>query len=890
MATIRSLERSQSGMDPQNADLEDDETGLFTNRSTVMANFEEWIKMATDNKINSRNSWNFALIDYFYDLNVLRDAENNINFQKASATLDGCVKIYSSRVDSVTSETGKLLSGLAQKKANNKDRNKNAGNNSDPNGNTNNSSGSNDNSNQADDDASNSDNDSIQIDPLTGLPIGRDDNLDENGHNTRRRVYNRVLETTLVDFDSLKMKELDQELNIDPLFKKALVDFDEGGAKSLLLNTLNIDNSIRVIFDASMKDINNADNEVDGESADREEAEEELKDMENIEEDNISENNNSAYSANNTSIHSGFAPIEDEILSLGMDFINFKQLSVCEISSSIHQLRNVVQDINKAKTFIDSVNSNKFDNFLTEEELQETIPDNVTNNDDNNDFDTGIEKELEYSIQKEEENRDEAVGPVALDLGADDNEDDIVGGGQPHSRINDGRQTIYDDNGDGDGDEGNDSNIMMSSIFEQDLMSYFDENLKKNWRGREHWKVRNFKKNNKLPKLLGSIEEEREGGTPQLGEDGNPIEPSKSSSLNTSSTSTKNLQQSAQQQHFEIDFFAQDDTLEEKVFDNAKGNGKNKRKVNIDMPIKNRINDAHFLLPDDYHFSTDKITRLFIKPTERMCLSNLRKRKSKHTANGNFTTRSHTELRTNNNDGNNVAINIENHGPEIANEEFWAENYKRKEAEANQGIDDDADDADGEEGVVDVVGASMDNPFNNFGNGDGDGDDDMGNGIDFNQAFDDDDDMDKRSHDSELSTRDKERNAHFKDEDMKEDYLSKNNKINFSRVAKRVDVRRLKKNIWSSILVKIDEQKQAKKEDSSQDAAIESYMFKFSDIIERVRIKYSKEVLKDISTSFCFICLLHLANEHGLDIEDYENLEDLTVTFTPAVISSSSSL
>ena len=95
---------------------EEDDNGLFTNRSVMMANFEEWIRMATDNKINSRNSWNFALIDYFYDLNVLRDSENNINFQKASATLDGCVKIYSSRVDSVSNETGKLLSGLAQRK------------------------------------------------------------------------------------------------------------------------------------------------------------------------------------------------------------------------------------------------------------------------------------------------------------------------------------------------------------------------------------------------------------------------------------------------------------------------------------------------------------------------------------------------------------------------------------------------------------------------------------------------------------------------------------------------------------------------------------------------------------------------------------------------------
>lgn len=81
-------------------------------RVPILANFEEWMKMATDNKINATNSWNFALIDYFYDMSLLKEGDG-VNFQKASCTLDGCVKIYTSRVDSVATETGKLLSGLA---------------------------------------------------------------------------------------------------------------------------------------------------------------------------------------------------------------------------------------------------------------------------------------------------------------------------------------------------------------------------------------------------------------------------------------------------------------------------------------------------------------------------------------------------------------------------------------------------------------------------------------------------------------------------------------------------------------------------------------------------------------------------------------------------------
>lgn len=90
-------------------------------RVPILANFEEWMKMATDNKINATNSWNFALIDYFHDMSLLKEGDG-VNFQKASCTLDGCVKIYTNRVDSVATETGKLLSGLADSNSKKKER------------------------------------------------------------------------------------------------------------------------------------------------------------------------------------------------------------------------------------------------------------------------------------------------------------------------------------------------------------------------------------------------------------------------------------------------------------------------------------------------------------------------------------------------------------------------------------------------------------------------------------------------------------------------------------------------------------------------------------------------------------------------------------------------
>ena len=51
--------------------------------------------------------------------------------------------------------------------------------------------------------------------------------------------------------DSLNLKEFDLEFAVDPLFKKTSAEFDEGGAKGLLLNHLNVYGQCKLIFDAS---------------------------------------------------------------------------------------------------------------------------------------------------------------------------------------------------------------------------------------------------------------------------------------------------------------------------------------------------------------------------------------------------------------------------------------------------------------------------------------------------------------------------------------------------------------------------------------------------------------------------------------------------------------
>ena len=142
-------------------------------------------------------------------MSLLRNnVDNSINFQRASSTLDGCVKIWTSRVDSVGTETGKLLSNLASD------------------------------GRDAEDEEPTSDNPDAQ-----------------EPSQKRRKATHRSESTLAKNAAQLKSKKLDLEFSVDPLFRKTCEDFDEGGAHGLLMNHLSLgvgsEGALRVIFDAS---------------------------------------------------------------------------------------------------------------------------------------------------------------------------------------------------------------------------------------------------------------------------------------------------------------------------------------------------------------------------------------------------------------------------------------------------------------------------------------------------------------------------------------------------------------------------------------------------------------------------------------------------------------
>lgn len=62
---------------------------------------------------------------------------------------------------------------------------------------------------------------------------------------------NKAELTLLKDFSSIAVKKFDLDFAVDPLFKKTSADFDEGGARGLLLNHLSIDKDCKIVFDAS---------------------------------------------------------------------------------------------------------------------------------------------------------------------------------------------------------------------------------------------------------------------------------------------------------------------------------------------------------------------------------------------------------------------------------------------------------------------------------------------------------------------------------------------------------------------------------------------------------------------------------------------------------------
>lgn len=175
-------------------------------KQQILELFQNCIKLASENKINQKNTWELNLIDHLCEIIKVEEDENNAetNFQKASCTLEAGVKIYSMRVDSVHSEAYKVLGGITR--------------------------------------------------------AGQDDTLDNEdaagsvvtATNQKKQAEKKLspLSTLEPSFDALNVKKFDVAFAVDPLYHQTSAQFDEGGAKGLLLNNLGVYGGCQVLFDS----------------------------------------------------------------------------------------------------------------------------------------------------------------------------------------------------------------------------------------------------------------------------------------------------------------------------------------------------------------------------------------------------------------------------------------------------------------------------------------------------------------------------------------------------------------------------------------------------------------------------------------------------------------
>lgn len=178
-------------------------------KDQILDLLQNCIKLASENKINQRNTWELSLIDHLSDIIKVDDDDTETNFQKASCTLEAGVKIYSLRVDSVHTEAYKVLGGINRTGT------------GDQNDNGNGEEGEN----------------------------GVTDEDQSDGKKNFQKISDPS-STLEPSFESLNVKKFDVAFTVDPLYHQTSAQFDEGGAKGLLLNTLGVYNDCRIVFDS----------------------------------------------------------------------------------------------------------------------------------------------------------------------------------------------------------------------------------------------------------------------------------------------------------------------------------------------------------------------------------------------------------------------------------------------------------------------------------------------------------------------------------------------------------------------------------------------------------------------------------------------------------------
>lgn len=446
------------------------------------------------------------------------------------------------------------------------------------------------------------------------------------------------------------------------------------------------------------------------------------------------------------------------------------------------------------------------------------------------------------------------------------------------SRIDGGQEDLDGDEEGGDLDPSSDDPYAVrlqhgnsAQYAHENILSYFDNALQKNWTGPEHWRIR------KIKQTINP-----EGNAP--------------------------TRQRKEKEPFEINFASElDPALAELIYTPAASS------TSISLPKNQRKTKTRNLLPDDKHFNSGQLLKLFLKPKARMG----------HTRKSGFNkTSTHQAPET-------------GAAPAEMDEAFWAKHQQTNPTDTNPA----GSETPAPKGDYDADFFADDDGLPFLGGGFLSDDDDELPFADAREAFSpqpgaDPNDPNALAAAAEtaaatgqpasvianilagVTSSSQPTNLGFGSNLVTQGgRRTRPEYVNYARVAKKVDVRRLKENMWKGlegllpplpdVPLSVASQEQ-NTEDTPSDAMItdsnpavdehgiplpsgsisalglskdNNEDLRFTSMMNDLTSVYPASSMKDISTSFCFICLLHLANEKGLVLKGQEESEGMGEIF-----------
>lgn len=354
---------------------------------------------------------------------------------------------------------------------------------------------------------------------------------------------------------------MELEFSVDPLFKKASADFDEGGAKGLLLNHLAIDSSGRIVFDSS-DDAEDATAEAESPTRRSQSAGDSTNEETSATKDRYSTSQTKEFQIDIDALRSRFFPdlarLDDQDVCPSLkNFEIGSQTGPLDIPflKAPDEWRQAKENSrpegpgDKSGVFLDDDNAAGFDEDDGIIAGLETVTGVA--------FGEGGEawaKNAAIIPQTRVHNGGYDVGDIDGKTGEDMGVDGFNPGSDQYA------VSLHHNNERGD---------------HEDILSYFDNALKKTWAGPEHWRIRRIRNATK-PIGTGPIKRK-------------------------------------EKEPFEIDFASPlDPTLAELIYTPATSNAA------ISLPKAQWKSKTRNLLPDDKHFNSRQLLRLFLKPKAQM--------------------------------------------------------------------------------------------------------------------------------------------------------------------------------------------------------------------------------------------------------------------------------